>query len=379
MRTEFLPYCQPSINDEEIESVLDSLRSGWLTMGPKTIEFENLIAKYTGAKHAIAVSSCTAALHLSLLACGIGKNDEVITTPYTFASTGNVIVQVGAKPVFVDVRKDTYNIDPEKIEDAITPNTKAIIPVHFAGQSCDMHEIMKIAEKNNLFVIEDAAHAIGSEYHGKKIGCIGDFTCFSFYPTKNMTTGEGGAITTNNDEFVDKLKSLRLHGISKDAWKRYSNQGNWYYEIEDCGWKYNMTDLQAALGIPQIKKLDTFCDIRKKYADIYTKSLCRIEGIITPYEDLDAKHVYHLYPLLLEKYNRAKFIEEMGKRNISCSVHFIPLHLHPFYKNQFGFKKGDFPNAEWLYEREVSLPLYPKMKIEDVRSVIEAVEDIIFS
>lgn len=377
MRKEFLPYCQPLIGHEEITEVVDSLKSGWLTMGPKTIEFENLISEYTGAKYSIAVNSCTAALHLSLIACGIGSHDEVITTPYTFASTGNVIVQVGAKPVFVDVKRDTYNIDPNRIEEAITPNTKAIIPVHFGGQPCDMNAIMKIADERGLFVIEDAAHALGAEYYDKKIGCIGDSTCFSFYPTKNMTTGEGGAITTNDDKLADKLRTLRLHGISKDAWKRYSSKGNWYYEIEDCGWKYNMTDIQAAIGIPQIKKLDSFYEIRKRYANIYTKNLCKIEGVNTPNETPDIKHVYHLYPILLENYDRAKFIEEMGKRNIACSVHFIPLHLHPFYKNQFNFKKGDYPNAEWLYEHEVSLPLYPKMSIEDVKYVIENVEEIL--
>ncbi len=232
MIKQFLPYYQPLIEEDEINEVVDTLESGWLTMGPKTIEFEKLIARYIGVKHAIAVNSCTAALHLSLIVLGIGKGDEVITTPYTFASTGNVIIHTGAKPVFVDIKRDTYNIDTEKIKEAITPKTKAIIPVHYAGQPCDMKAIMEIAEDNDLFVIEDAAHAIGTKYENKKIGTFGTTTCFSFYATKNMTTGEGGAITTNDDKQAEKLRILRLHGISKDAWKRYSEKGSWYYEIE---------------------------------------------------------------------------------------------------------------------------------------------------
>ena len=375
MLKEFLPYYQPLIEEEEVKEVIDTLKSGWLTMGPKTIEFEKLIAEYTGAKNAIAVSSCTAALHLSLIALNIGKGDEVITTPYTFASTGNVIVHTGAKPVFVDIERETDNIDPEKIKEAITPKTKAIIPVHYAGQPCDMKAVMEIAEDYSFSVVEDAAHAIGAEYEGRRIGTFGTTTCFSFYATKNMTTGEGGAITTDDDKLADKLRILRLHGISKDAWRRYSEKGSWYYEIENCGWKYNMTDMQAALGIHQIKKLDRFTEIRRKYARVYNEELGKINGIITPYEKPNVKHVYHLYPILLEGYNRDKFIIKMQEKGIGCSVHFIPLHLHPFYKNMFGFKKGDFPNAEWAYKREVSLPLYPKMKEEEVYDVINIIKD----
>lgn len=376
MKKNYLPYFQPSIGKEEIKEVVDTLKSGWLTMGPKTEKFEKLIAKYTGAKHAICVNSCTAALHLSLIALGIKKDDEVITSPFTFASTGNVIVQVGAKPVFVDIDRKTFNINPKEIEKAITSKTKAIMPVHYAGQSCDMMAIMKIAKKHNLFVIEDAAHMIGAEYEGKKIGTFGDATCFSFYATKNMTTGEGGAVTTDDEVLAEKLKILRLHGISKDAWKRYTQKGSWYYEIEECGWKYNMTDIQAALGIHQIKKLNKFIEIRRKYAQIYNKELSRIKGVITPYEKPNVKHVYYLYPILLENYDRDKFIKKMAQKGIGCSVHFIPLNLHPFYQ-KLGFKKGDFPSSEWVYEREVSLPLYPKMKIEDVKFIIKTVKDII--
>ena len=376
MKKNYLPYCQPSIGKEEIKEVVDTLKSGWLTMGPRAIKFEEMIARYTKAKYAVVLNSCTAALHLSLIALGIGKGDEVITTPFTFASTGNVIIQVGAKPVFVDIERKTFNIDPKEIEKAITSKTKAIMPVHYAGQACDMTAIMKIAKKYHLFVIEDAAHMIGAEYKGKKIGTFGDATCFSFYATKNMTTGEGGAVTTNNKTLAEKIMVLRLHGISKDAWKRYDKKGSWYYEIEECGWKYNITDIQAALGIHQIKKLDKFNKIRRKYAQIYNRELSGIKGIITPYEKPNVKHVYYLYPILLENYNRDEFIEKMAQNGIGCSVHFIPLHLHPFYQ-KLGYKKGDFPNAEWVYEREVSLPLYPKMKYSDLLFVAKTIKNIL--
>lgn len=375
MKKEFLPYYEPLIEEDEVKEVVDTLKSGWLTMGPKTAEFEDSIVEYTGAKYAIAVNSCTAALHLSLIALGVRKGDEVITTPFTFASTGNVIIHVGAKPVFVDIDRKTYNINPERIKEAITPKTKAIVPVHYAGQPCDMKAIMEIAKDHNLFIVEDAAHAIGAEYENKKIGTFGTTTCFSFYATKNITTGEGGAITINDEELADKLRVLRLHGMSKDAWKRYSDKGSWYYEIADCGWKYNMTDIQAALGIHQIKKLDRFIEIRRGYAEIYNEELKKVDEVITPYEKSNVKHVYHLYPILLRSHNRNEFVEKMYERGIGCSVHFIPLHLHPFYKNTFGFKKGDFPNAEWVYEREVSLPLYPKMKEEDVESIANRIKE----
>jgi UDP-4-amino-4,6-dideoxy-N-acetyl-beta-L-altrosamine transaminase len=372
----FLQYNLPLIEEDEIAEVVETLRSGWLTMGHKTMRFEQLISEYTGAKQAIALNSCTAALHLSLVALGIGRGDDVITTPYTFAATGNTIVNAGARPVFVDITLDTYNIDPDKIEERITPETKAIIPVHYAGQSCDMKTILDIAEDHGLFVVEDAAHAIGAEYDGRKIGTFGTTTCFSFYATKNMTTGEGGAITTEDESLADRLRIMRLHGISKDAWNRYSEKGKWYYEIEEAGWKYNMTDIQAALGIHQIHKLDKFIDVRREYAQVYDDSFYDLENVITPFEDPCVKHIYHLYPLLLDGYNRDEFIEEMYKRGIGCSVHFIPLHLHPFYRSM-GFKKGDFPNAEWVYEREVSLPLYPKMSRQEVDIVAANVREII--
>jgi len=371
-----IPYCLPEIGEEEIAEVVDTLRSGWLTLGPKTMAFEKHIADYTGAKYAVTVNSCTAALHLCLLAYGIGSGDEVITSPYTFAATGNMIVHSGAKPVFADIQRDTFNIDPEKINSAITPKTKAIIPVHFAGQPCDMKEIQEIADDHHLVVIEDAAHAIGSEYDGKKIGLLSNATCFSFYATKNMTTGEGGAVTTDDPSIADKILRLRLHGISKDAWKRYSAQGSWYYEIEECGWKYNMTDIQAALGIHQLRKLDGFIATRQKYAEMYSDALKGLGGMVIPFEKKGRKLVFHLYPVLVNGMDRGEFIREMAEMSVGCSVHFIPLHLHPFYRNTYGYNEGDFPNAESIYAHEVSLPLYPHMRVTDVRYVIECLDNL---
>lgn len=342
-------------------------------MGQKTFQFEEAIARYTGAEQAVAVNSCTAALHLSLLASGIGLGHEVITTPFTFAATGNVIVQTGAKPVLADINPETFNISPEKINEAITSKTKAIIPVHYAGLPCDMKAIMEIAQDHNLVVIEDAAHAIGAAYNGKKIGNLGNPTCFSFYTTKNMTTGEGGAITTNDKGFADTLRKLRLHGISKDAWNRYSG-GTWKYDIEECGWKYNTTDIQSSIGIHQLTKLDKFNQIRRSYAALYTQELQNLRKIRTP-SVATADHACHLYPLLVQKEFRDAFIDELGKKGVSCSVHFIPLHLHSFYQRTFGFKYGDFPIAEGIYEREVSLPLYPKMTEDDVLFVIACIRE----
>ncbi len=376
-KKEFIPYNLPSIGQEEIEEIIDTLKGNWLTQGPKTFQFEKQLADYLGVKHVIAVNSCTAALHLSLIVLGIGKDDEVILSPYTFASTANVVCHVGARPVFVDVQENTFNIDPEKIEKAITPKTKAIIVVHYGGQAADMDEIKKIADKYNLKIIEDAAHAIGSEYKENKIGSLGNLTCFSFYVTKNITTGEGGAITTNDDILANRLRILRLHGISKDAWKRYSQEGSWYYEIEECGWKYNMNDIQASLGVVQLKKLDGFTHRRQYLAEIYNKELKNIHDILLPFKKEGRNHVYHLYSILLKNYDRNKFIEEMRKRDIGVSVHFIPLHLHPFYQKEYDYKKGDFPVSESLYNREISLPLYPKMNEEDIYSVTEAIKEIL--
>lgn len=381
IRNEFLPPFRPFIGDDEINEVIDTLRSDWITTGPKTLTFEKLFREYVKSKNALAVSSCTAALHLGLAAIGVGRGDEVITSPITFASTANVILHQGAKPVFVDIQIDSYNIDPEKIREKITNKTKAIIPVHYGGNPCELDEILEIAEDNNLFVIEDAAHAIGSSYKNRKIGGIGDITCFSFYATKNITTGEGGMVTTNDNELSDKIKILSLHGISKDAWKRYSSKGNWYYEVLAPGYKYNMTDIQAAIGMHQLKKLDNFIKIKKRIAEIYLKEFAGMPEIILPQIKNYVLNSWHLFPIRLKtsllKIDRNKFIDLLKENNIGTSVHFIPIHMHPYYKNTFGFKDNDFPIAKDVYYSIISIPIYPKMTENDAYDVVNAIKKII--
>ena len=380
-RDVFLPFSKPTIGKEEIRSVTGVLKSGWLTMGAKVKEFEDNFKNYVGSEYAIAVQSCTFALHLSLVCIGVESGDEVITTPFTFAATANVIVWERAKPVFVDIDPESYNITPDMIEEKITEKTKAIIPVHFAGQPCDMDPILRIARKHDLRLIEDAAHATGSTYNGRKIGTIGDVTCFSFYPTKNITTGEGGIMTTNDAKVAEKTEMLRLHGMDKSAWKRYSRKGSWYYQIKYAGYKYNMTDIQAALGIEQLKKLDKFNQKRIELARYYSQKFENISEIATPKDKGLGKHVYHLYPIQVRtdnlKIDRDRFIQALKAENIGTSVHFIPLHLHPFYQKSFGYRSGDFPVAEETYRNIVSLPLFPKMNKEDVDDVVVAIEKIL--
>ncbi|MDP6648400.1 MAG: UDP-4-amino-4,6-dideoxy-N-acetyl-beta-L-altrosamine transaminase [Candidatus Woesearchaeota archaeon] len=381
LKKEFIPLTKPTIEENEIEEVIKVLKSGWLTTGPKVTEFEENMQKYLGCKKAIGLSSCTGGLHIALAALGIKKGDEVIVPTYTFAASAHVVAWLGAKPVLVDVEKDTFNIDPKKIKGAITDKTKAIIPVHFAGHSCDMDRIMAIAEKHNLYVIEDAAHAIGTDYKGKKIGNFGNATAFSFYATKTITTAEGGMVVTNDEELGKKLKRYSYFGVDKDAFNRYADKGNWYYEIVELGYKYNMDNIQGALGLEQLKKLESFIERRRELANLYTSLLKGVPGIIVPLEKEYTKHSYHLYPILLDIENtsmsRDEFIDKLKEHNIGASVHFIPLHLHPYYQKTYDYKKGDFPTAEYLFDREVSLPLYPGMSEEDIRYVAETVREII--
>ncbi len=379
----FIPYCRHSIAEEEIEEVILTLRSSWLTSGPKTQSFEKAFADYIGCEHAVAVSSCTAALHLGLSAYGIGAGDEVITTPLTFCATAEVIEYQQAKPVFVDIEPKTFNIDPKLVEEKISSRTKAIIPVHYGGIPCDMSLIYDIAEKHDLKVIEDAAHAMGSIYQNRKIGSFGNPTAFSFYPTKNMTTVEGGVVTTNDAEIADRLRVLSLHGISKDAWKRYSSEGQWYYEVHHLGYKYNFTDLQAALGIQQLKKLDNFNLIREEYAKIYFDALKDVPELRLPqlYHDYFGglssdgfKNSWHLFVLMLEpdrlKIDRTQFIQELKTRGIGTSVHFIPLHVQPYYSKKYGYKEGDFPAAEKAATEVLSLPMCPQLTFEQHDHVV---------
>ena len=374
-----IPFHKPFIGDEEIFEVVDSLKSGWLTMGPKTVRFEEEFGRYIGSPHSVSVNSCTAALHLALRVIGLKSDDEVIVPVMTFASTAEVVCYFGAKPVFVDVDKDTGNMAVDSLERAITAKTKAIIPVHYGGQPCDMDEIMALARARDLKVIEDAAHSLPAWYKGRKIGTIGDMTCFSFYATKTLSTGEGGMVTTESKEWAEKIKVLRLHGISKDAWKRYSNEGSWYYEIVDAGYKYNMTDIQAGLGVAQLKRLEWMRDERKRIAERYTEAFRDTGFFVTPVERPDRVHAWHLYVIKLNlealTIDRARFIDELRQREIGTSVHFIPLYRHPFYRDTFGYVPDSFPTAERTYERVISLPLFPGMTEEDINTVIEVVCD----
>jgi len=380
MRKSFLPFSPPWIGEEEINEVVDTLKSDWITTGPKTKRFEREFAEYIGVINALALNSCTAALHTALVALGIGPGDEVITTPMTFCATVSVIEHVGAKPVLVDVEPDTLNIDPKEIERAITPKTRAILPVHYSGHPVDLDPIYELAKKFNLYVIEDAAHAISAKYKGRYIGSGNNPCAFSFYATKNLTTAEGGMLT-GEYEFIEKVRIISLHGMSHDAWKRYSKDGSWYYEVILPGFKYNMTDIQASLGIWQLRKLERFQQRRKEIAQKYNEAFSKKEALEIPVEKPYATHAWHLYVLRLNlnrlKINRDQFIKELNRRNIGTSVHFIPIHIHPYYRNKYGFKPDDFPIAYSNYQRIISLPLYPRMSDEDVNDVIEAVLDII--
>ena len=370
----FIPFSRPWIDDTEIEAVSQVLASKWISTGNRAREFERAFAEYLGVKHAIAVSSCTAALHLSLVVAGIGSGDEVITTPYTFTATAEAIRYVGAKPVFVDIHPDTLNIDTNKVEPAITPRTKAILPVHIAGIPCDMNALKDISQRHNLTLIDDAAHAIPAEYRGQHIGSIGDLSAFSFYANKNLTTGEGGMITTNSDAFAEPLRTMRLHGINKDAWARQSQRNIWYYEITTEGYKYNMTDIQAAMGLCQLMKLNKQHERRRNFAQIYQTELAKFAQISTPVAPDNAReHAWHLYIIQLNTGNRDKFVEALREANIECSVHYIPLHLFEFYQERYGYGVGDFPCAEAAFERVVSLPLHPGLTEAEIHIVIDAI------
>ena len=411
MRQSFLPFSLPSIGEEEIAEVIDSLRSGWITTGPKTKRFEEAFREYIGAKHAIAVNSCTAGLHIALTALGIGPGDAVISTPMTFCSSIHVIEHVGARPILVDVEPDTLNIDPERIEEELKsqiPNSKskirAVLPVHYGGQPCDLDAIYAMAARHNLPIVEDAAHALSAKYKGHLIGsstgsqlAIGNsqltidhsqLTCFSFYATKNLTTGEGGMITTADDELAERMRLLSLHGMSRDAWKRYTSTGSWYYEVLLPGYKDNMTDIQAAIGLHQLRKLPQFQARRREIVHRYNEAFSQFDEFQIPTERPEVEHAWHLYVLRLDLERfpairnpkseiRNQFIEELKARNIGTSVHFIPVHLHPYYRDRYGYKAEDFPVAYREYQRMVSLPLYPRMSDQDVEDVIEAVVDVV--
>jgi dTDP-4-amino-4,6-dideoxygalactose transaminase len=375
-----LRFGVPLVEQEEIDAVVEVLKSGWISTGPKTQEFEERFKNYVDAKNAVAVSSCTEGMELSLVVAGIGKGDEVITSPMTFAATANVVIHIGAIPVFADVNKDTFNIDPYDIERRITSRTKAIMPVHYAGQPCEMDEIIDVAKRHNLVIIEDAAHATGAEYHGKKIGSIGDATSFSFHVQKTMTTAEGGMITTDNDEWAKRLKILRLHGMSRDAWAR-SSASQVHYDVVYPGYKSNMTDIQAAMGLTQLSKLESYISIRQAYAKIYDEAFAQIPEVDNIKRIGRIRHSETMYVILLNidalRIDRDEFIRCLQAENIFCAVHFKPVHLHSYYRDTFGYKRGDYPNAEYAFDRAISLPFSPKLTENDVQDVIFAVSKLV--
>jgi dTDP-4-amino-4,6-dideoxygalactose transaminase len=378
---QFLPFALPDTDETEIHEVAETIRSGWVTTGPKTKEFEAAFAAVVGARHALAVNSCTAAMHIALEAIGLTRGDEVITTPYTFAATAAVVRYFDAKPVFVDIDPVTFNLDPSKVEDAVTHKTKAIIPVHIAGYPADLDSLCKIAQRHGISVIEDAAHAFPTAYRGTMIGSIGDMTCFSFYATKTITTGEGGMLCTQNDKFAERCRIMALHGISKDAWNRYTAEGSWFYEIISPGFKYNMSDIAAAMGLAQLRKSSLMLEKRRTIARMYNAGFEHFPQLQPPHDDKRHQHAWHLYMLRLNlerlTIDRARFIEELKKRNIGASVHFIPLHLHPYYRNLYAYTPEQYPVAYREYLREISLPIYSKMVVTDVEDVIDAVADVL--
>lgn len=379
----FLPFALPSIGEEEINEVVDTLRSGWLTSGPKTKQFETAFAQFIGMPYALAVNSCTAGLHLALEAIGLQPGDKVITTPYTFTATAEVIRYLGADPVFVDIDPHTFNLDPRLVAETLARVTgiKAIIPMHFGGQACDMDELVALAQRYQLKIVEDAAHALPTYYKGHLIGTIGDLTVYSFYVTKTLATGEGGMVVTANPDYAERIRTMRLHGINRDVFNRsVSTQPFWYYEVVAPGFKYNLTDVAAALGIHQLQKANRFWQRRADIATRYTQAFADLP-VQTPYVHPYNTHAWHLYVLQLRlaelSLDRNTFIERMTAAGIGTSVHFIPLHLQPYWRDRYQFQPADFPIALDVYQRAVSLPIYPSMTEEDIERVILAVRTIL--
>jgi dTDP-4-amino-4,6-dideoxygalactose transaminase len=379
-RHEFLAFSPPMIGEEEIQEVVDTLRSSWITTGPKTKRFEAAFAAYLGAPGALALSSCTAGMHTALAALGLGPRAEVITTPLTFAASVNVIEHVGARPVLVDVEPDTLNIDPVAVARAVTPRTRAILPVHYAGHPVELDAIWDVARRARLAVVEDAAHAVTARYKGRLVGSGDNPVAFSFYATKNLTTGEGGMLTGDPD-LLDRARVLSLHGMSRDAWQRYDRGGSWRYDILTPGFKYNMTDIQASLGLWQLKKLARFQERRREVVRLFAEAFRGEDALELPVERAEVEHAWHLYVLRLRpgvlRIGRDQVITELTRRNIGTSVHFIPIHLHPYYRDKYGFTPTAFPVALENYERMLSLPLHAGLADHEVADVIDAVLDVV--
>ncbi|MGQ0811190.1 MAG: DegT/DnrJ/EryC1/StrS family aminotransferase [Nitrospiraceae bacterium] len=383
MRDTYLVFGSPQIESAEIEEVIATLRSGWIGTGPKAGLFEQRFQDYVKAPHAVALNSCTAALHLSMVVAGVGSEDEIITSSLTFAATGNAILHAGARPVFVDVDPTTGNIDPRLVAQAVTRRTRALLPVHYAGRPCDLDPLREMARRHHLVLIEDASHCIEGWYKGRKIGSIGDLTCFSFYASKNLTTAEGGMVTTNNPEYAGKVRSYSLHGLSTDAWKRFSDGGYKHYEVMFPGYKYNMTDIQASLGLHQLGRLSANLARRESIWAQYDKAFAELPIQIPAPAEQDTVHARHLYTILIDEektgLSRDAFMHALHQRKVGTGVHYVPLHLHSYYRQRFGFRVGDFPHAERIGRCTVSLPLSPKLTQEDIHDVIEAVGDALGS
>ena len=375
-----LPFHVPFIEEEDLRAVEAVLKSGWITTGPKVQEFEQAFARFLGARHAVAVSSCTAALHLALDAIGLKAGEEVLVPTLTFTATAEVVAYFKARPVLVDCEPRFFNIDIHDAQKKITPKTRAVIPVHFAGQPCDMDGLLELAHQRHLVVIEDAAHALPAKYRGRYIGTLSPLTAFSFYATKTITTGEGGMVTTDDDALAARIRLMGLHGMSRDAWKRYSAEGSWRYEVLEAGYKYNLTDMQAALGLVQLNKCERMWKRRAELADRYSRGLSSLEAFRIPQLAPHVQHAWHLYFVLVEptvlKIQRDQVIEELRQRGIGTAVHFIPLHFHPYYQREWGYRVGQFPVAEAYFERCISLPIFPGMTDGDADRVIESLRDI---
>jgi dTDP-4-amino-4,6-dideoxygalactose transaminase len=380
MRKELLVYGSPAIENAEIEEVVAVMQSGWLGTGPRVARFEKDFANYKGIEHAVALNSCTATLHLSILAAGIGPGDEVITTPLTFCATINAIIHAGATPVLADVDPVTMNISPHNVVEKITPKTKAILPVHFAGRPCDMDALCHIASEHKLKIIEDCAHAIETEYHGSKAGTFGNFGCFSFYVTKNIITGEGGMVITKSEEDAARIKMLGLHGMSKDAWKRFGDEGYKHYQVVECGYKFNMMDLQAAIGIHQLQRIETYWLRRQEIWQRYNEAFADLPVTLPAPAEADTRHAFHLYNLLIDEQrcgiSRDSFLDAMTTQNIGIGVHYLSIPEHPYYQQTYGWQPKDCPQAMRVGRQTVSLPLSAKLTDEDVRDVIGAVRGI---
>jgi dTDP-4-amino-4,6-dideoxygalactose transaminase len=380
VRDSFLPLATPWIGEREKQLVLETLESGWITTGPRTHEFGERIAALAGARHGLAVNSATGALHLALAAFGVKPGDEVITSVYTFAACVNVIEHVGATPVLVDIEPDTLCLDPRAVERALTPRTRAVMPVDYAGHPCDYDALLPLCRERGIPVVEDAAHALGAAWRGRPVGSLADVTAFSFYATKNLTTGEGGAAVTDDDALAERMALLSLHGMNRDAWRRYGDTGSWYYEVSAPGFKYNMSDVLAAMGIGQLERFEEFQRRRAAIVARYQAGLGDLDAVRLPVTREGATHAWHLFPIALElerlTLDRAAFIRELRAENIGTSVHFIPIHFHPHFGRTLGRREGDFPVAEAAYRRAITLPLFPRMSDRDVDDVVAAVRKV---